>query len=242
MPVKVRVRPPPKDKFIAFRGRMLNALERSALIAVDQVSTRGKDAIRGEMKAAGLGNLGNAIASGSDLQKGRVTRTPFGFRVSSWIYIRGAKNERTTGAIAAYTRGATITPRRSEYLWIATPELGRKFAGGGKYRKRLTPATYRANGLEEKIGPLVFVRGRSAGEALLIVRDISVDRFGRGGSRGARRLPKRGRLGDTRVQKQQIVAFIGIRQTTRNKRLDPVSIIRREVGQFPNMVADFINR
>jgi hypothetical protein len=92
------------------------------------------------------------------------------------------------GAIEAYTEGAEITPKRSPWLWISTDEIPRR---AGRYR--MTPALYRATGLESRIGPLVQIPGRHRGEALLIVRNVTVDRFGRRGK--ARRLPKRGAVG-----------------------------------------------
>lgn len=180
------------------------------------------------MQGAGLGRLGNAIGYGSDLKKsGRVLRfSNGGFRCSGWVFIKGS-NERTEGAVEAYTEGADIRPVRSRFLWIATAEIPKR---AGRYR--MTPARYRAGGFEQRIGPLVEIPGRHSGERLLIVRNVTVDRFNRPGR--ARRLPRRGAIGGNRERREFIVAFVGITNTSRTARVNVNSILSLEQARLPD--------
>lgn len=179
------------------------------------------------MSGAGLGRLGNAIGYGSDLKSGHGVkrRGAEGFSSSGYVFIKG-RNERTVGAIESYTEGAEIRPVRSAWLWISTDEIKRK---AGRYR--MTPARYRSSGLEQRIGPLVQIPGRHRGEALLIVRNVTVDRFGRPGR--ARQLPRRGAIGGSRERKDFIVAFVGIRSTSRVARVDVDQIVSLEQARLP---------
>ena len=55
----------------------IQQMEQAALAATDKAATELKGEIRGTMQAAGLGRLGNAIGSTSDLKKnGQVKRFP----------------------------------------------------------------------------------------------------------------------------------------------------------------------
>ena len=115
----------------AFRQTMMLAqrrIEYAALKATDQAATQAKSRIREAMQSAGLGRLGNAIASTSDLKKGQIKRySGGGFRASGVIYIRSG-SARTRGAIESYTVGADIRPVRSRWLWIATDQIPRVMA------------------------------------------------------------------------------------------------------------------
>lgn len=214
------------NQFDQFRRECIQRMERASLIATDKAARGALADIRTAMADAGLGKLGNAIGGGSDLQKGRgVTRLPGGgYRASGWVYIKGG-SDRTTGAVVAYTEGAEIVPVRSQWLWIATDEIPR-LAG----RKRMTPELYNATGLSSSIGPLVQIQGRHNGEALLIARNVTVDRFGRPGR--AKALSKRG-VGPGREFRDFIVAFVGIRRTSRSARLSPSQIISLQIARLP---------
>lgn len=202
--------------------------ERALSRMVDRIAMQAKNDIRQDMAASGLGRLSGTIGAGSDLRKRRVHRTARGFSVSGWVFVRG-KSDRTLGAIKAYTEGADITPQRSRWLWIATPAIPSRVG-----RFKMTPARYDAAGLDGRIGPLVFVPGRSAAEALLVVKNVTVNRVSGG---GARRRPRRGAIGSTREERDEIVAFVGIRRTSRARRTDPVEIMRRAVAAGPAILA-----
>lgn len=214
-------------QYAEFRRHCIQRLERAALVSSDRAAREGLKGIRAGMQAAGLGRLGNALSYGSDLKKGRGVhrRGAEGFSASGWIFIR-SRSERAEGAITAYTEGAEIAPRRSRWLWIATDEIPRR---AGKFK--MTPARYREHGFESRIGPLEQIPGRHPGEALLIVRSVTVDRFGRRGK--ARRLPRRGGIGGSRERKDFIVAFVGIRRTSRSARVNPTQIISLEQARLP---------
>ncbi|SDA14926.1 hypothetical protein [Sphingomonas sp. NFR15] len=200
-----------------YRRDLGGRLARAAARATDRAAFGARDDIRQEMRSQRLGNLANAIGATSDLKKGKVpSGLGRGFDVAGFVYAR-IKSSRTAGALRAYVDQDTtdIAPVRGKYLWIATSEIPRK-AG----RRRMTPELYRATGLENSIGPLVFIKGRHFGEAFYVVKDTTIQ-LARSGK--ARRLPKRGKVGAGRAR-VGIVAFVGIRRTRRQRRVNPRQI------------------
>ena len=211
------VRGPSSGEFELFRRHASQVYERAALRTVDALARRGKTAIRSGMAGAGLGRLGNAIGSSSDAEKGTIKR--YGrddFAVSAAFFAK-TRNERTLGALEAYTEGAEILPRRGKWLWIATDEIPRLTA-----RERMTPARYIRNGFEQKIGPLQFVRSIN-GNPLLVVQGASVSAVGK--PRSAKSRTKRGALRKGQRAKEFIVAFVGIPRTARAARVNLTEII-----------------
>ncbi|HEY0148662.1 MAG TPA: hypothetical protein VGB70_06620 [Allosphingosinicella sp.] len=187
------------------------------------------------MRSAGLGRLGNALGSGSDQAKnGTVHRRGEAFSASGWVHVR-SKSKRAVGALEAYTEGAEIRPRRGQWLWMATRQISQK-AG----RQKMTPALYRASGLEQRLGPLVQIQ-TSPGEALLIVENVSVDKFGRMG-RKARKIGKTGRLSKGRRRADMIVAFVGIRRTSRAARVTPSTIAATNAAKLPALIAEELRK
>jgi hypothetical protein len=136
-----------------------------------------------------------------------------------------SRSRRSRGAIEAYTGGAEIRPTRGRFLWIATDQIPNR-AG----RFRMTPEGYRANGFEQRIGPLVFVKSVN-GYPLLVVKDSSVSAVGKTGS--ARALTKTGRTRKGYAAKPFIVAFIGVPRTSRQARVDVDSIMRAVTAELP---------
>lgn len=214
--------------FRTFEREAIQRSERAALIATDRAALMAKDTLRQQMRGAGLGRLGNAIGSTSDLKKGgRIKRRGrLGFSASGVVYIRG-RSERTHGAIEAYTEGAEILPVRSRWLWIATDQIPARV---GRYR--MTPSRYRSGGLEERIGPLVEIKGRNSGERLLIVRNVTTSAK----PRSARRLPRRGGVRAGRELQESVVAFVGIRRTSRQARVDARAIISGIQRSMPELL------
>jgi len=210
-------------------------MERAALIATARGANEAKADVRAAMSSAGLGGLGNAIGDRSDLAAGRGVHryAGGGFSASGELYIR-SRSERTRGAIDSYTRGAEITPR-GRWLWIPTDQIPR--IGTGK--KRLTPATWVASGMERRIGPLVFVRSIN-GNPLLVVKNASVALSGK--TRSARALNKNGRAKKGMVERAFIVAFIGIPRTARTARVDVGQILRVTQGQLTNYFYEALGR
>jgi hypothetical protein len=82
---------------------------------------------------------------------------------------------------------------------------------------------------------LEFVTDRhNRRRAYLIVRDVSVDRFGRKGS--ARRLPKRALRGN-RERRTLIVAFILIRATSRVPRVAANAILAANAARLGDLLS-----
>lgn len=209
-------------------------MEAAALLATDAASQVGKRLLRERFRSAGLGRLGNAIDANSDLsRRGNVHRRGAGWSASGTVFVR-SKSERTLGAIAAYTQGAEITPRRGRWLWFQTDELPRVTG-----RFRMTPELYRKNGFETKIGPLVQIKG-PGGNPLLIVRNIGVNAAGK--PRSARSLTKKGLARKGQIRRDFIVAFIGIPRTSRTARVDVIATMREAQQALPPLFLQALER
>ena len=178
---------PSSAPFRELERQIREKAENALLRASHQAGRIATPRIRQAMSGAGLGRLGNAVDATSDLDKGgRLHRSPGSVSASSAVHLK-SRNARTVGAVEAYTQGATILPRSATWLWIPSPELQRRVKGG----KRVTPGNWRSSGLEQRIGSLVKIPGKHAGEALLIVQTVTVRSEGRA---NPRRLPNSGRV------------------------------------------------
>lgn len=217
--IRGEVRIPVASFMAQFERAAIQRFERAALVATDRMARDVLTRTRREMQAAGLGTLGQALGAGSDLQKnGRVHRTGrSGFSASGWVFARSG-SDRSRGALDVYLGEGSkeILPVRSRFLWFATDEISR-LAGKGKNRRRMTPATYRASGMEQRLGPLVRITSGD-GTPLLIVRNVGTNAAGK--ARSARPLKRNGmpRKGD--VAREFIVAFVGIPRTSRMARVN----------------------
>ena len=195
-------------------------VEQAALFASD----RGAAIARSEIKAGLKGRLGGAIGHDSDLKRGRgvYRRADGSSSASGVVFVRGG--DRAKGAVKSATEGGDIIGVKSPWLWIASPDLQKRVGiKGQKGTSRLTPALYNRT-LANRIGPLVKIPGRHAGESLLIVKDVTV-RLADG--RNPRRLPMRGGIRPGRYRVDQFVAFVGILRTSRTAYLDPRAIFKR---------------
>lgn len=222
---------PSRALFRDLEKQIRDKAERALLDASHQAGRTATTRIRQAMTGAGLGRLGNAIDATSDPDKGgRLHRSgAAGVSASSAIHLK-SRSERAIGAVEAYTQGATIRPRSGGWLWIPSPELQRRVKGG----KRVTPANWQASGLEQRIGALVKIPGKHAGEALLIVPAVSVRTSG---AANPRRMPKSGSPRGGRVLRENFVAFIGIRSTSRRARVNPHQIIEGVRAELPALLA-----
>lgn len=208
-------------------------MEAAALIATDQASLRAKSEVRSAMTSARLGRLGNAVDNTSDMQKrGSPKRYPNGgFAASGVLFVR-SQSERTKGALESYTQGAEIRPKSGRYLWFATDEIPRL-----TNKVRMTPELYRKNGFEQKIGPLVQIRGID-GTPLLVARNVGVNAAGK--PRSARSLTKAGRPRKGQRLKEFVVAFIGIPRTSRAARVNVREILTRVQADLPRLFNEAI--
>lgn len=198
--------------------------ERALLTASDRGAGGALTDVRAAMRGAKLGNLGNAVGKTSDLQKGgRVHRAGASVSASGVLFVR-SKSQRTRGAIEAYTEGATIRPVRRRWLWIATDQIPSRVG-----RERMTPELYVRGGLEARIGPLVMIPGRHSNEALYVVRNVTTVWSGRRGSA----LSCKTRVVRSREARDLIVAFVGIRGTSRQARVDIPAIVKANAARIP---------
>lgn len=219
-------RPNYRPAFDQYYRQSEQQMEMAALRATDRGRSIALRTIRQQMQAAGLGRLGNAIGSTSDLARGlSAHRLPGGgFSASGTLFIR-SRSPRTLGTLEAYTQGAEIRPVRSRWLWIPTDEIPRV-----TNRQRMTPELYRRNGFEQKIGPLVEIPNVN-GNPLLVVRNIGVSEAGR--PRSAKSLTKSGRARKGQRLKEFVVAFVGIPRTARAARVNINAILRGVQAQLP---------
>lgn len=209
-------------------------MEAAALIASDRAARVAKTQLRGDMRRARLGRLGQAIGSTSDLEKNnRVYRRGEGFSASGIVFAR-SRSPRTIGALNAYTQGAQISPVKSRYMWIPTDDIPRI-----SQRQRLTPALWRKNGLDKRIGPLVEIKSVD-GDPLLVVQNVGVNAAGR--RRSARSLTLSGRPRKGQIQRSLVVAFIGIPRTSRKARINVKALMRKVQQQIPQYLSDAIER
>lgn len=210
-------------------------LEKSALQMTDRAAAKAKDRIRADMAAAGLGRLGFALGSGSDLKKsGQVHRKGNGWSASGWVAVR-SRSQRTQGAIESYTEGSTILPRRGRYLWFATDDIKRLArvplpnSGGNSYGNvRLEPRLWdRTYG--RTLGPL-FPMKAADGTPLLAIRNATLSIAGK--SRSVKPLSKTGKVPKGQVQQEVIIAFIGIPRTSRKARINVPEIMRKVLSEM----------
>lgn len=225
--ISAKLRRPGLGAFRDYERYAIQRAERAALIATDRASSGGKTGIRSDMAGVGLGRLGFALGSGSDLQKnGRVRRFGnSGFSASGWIYVR-TRSERSLGALKIYSEGGDILPVTGKWEWIATDNVPKRI---GRYRS--TPRRYMQSGLASSVGPLVFIPGRHSGEALLVVKNVTTRTAGRP---NPRRAPRSGRARAGREVQDMIVMFVGIKRTSRAQRFAPRERYREQQAALPS--------
>ncbi len=225
----------PPGGFVDNERRIDQLADELILDFSDMVSRRALTQMRRAMQEANLGNLRFALGQTSDKKKtGRVFVRDGKRSASGIIFIR-SRSQRTIGAIISYTEGAEILPRRGRWLWIPTDEIRRRAGvplprtGEGRSTAtiRVQPRFWARQGLDRKIGKLQFIVSNS-GTPLLIVRDVAVNAAGK--PRSARARLKSGRAPKNFVNQDFIVAFIGIPNTNRGRRISPVDIAIREVS------------
>lgn len=240
--MKFALRTTPAASYRSFRRSLLRDLGKAAAYGADQTAKRGREAIQGAMGASKLGKLARAVRYSSDLKKRRVPgadsngNPTMPWRAGGIIFLTGGSgSDRGQGAFKAYSEGTVITPRAGgRWLAYATKAIPKRV---GRYK--MTPARYVAGGFEQKIGPLVFIPGKSAGEALLIVPSVTMPMVGSG---TARQRSRTGRVPRGRVGHDFIVAFVLIRTTSRAKRFDPIAETAAEWRLIGVRIADYLRR
>lgn len=223
--MKFEFRGPDFKRFVLARAAELKRdRKRAARIVADKQSKAAQRGIQARMRSVGLAKLSYGVRQSSSLKKRSDDRT----REFGVVYAAGhwKVDNRTAGAIEAYSQGVTIRSRYGTYVAYATSALPR-FIGN---RRRMTPRLYQTTGWAARLGPLEF-RPISRDMALLVIKNVTLHaKTGRAKRAG----PGKAR---TRVAVKETVAFVLIRQTRRAQRFDPKSIAGVYARQIPNELA-----
>lgn len=212
---------PDIDALVRAQQKFQRMAERRLLVESDRAAEEGKNEIRDEMSAARLGRLGNALGHTSDLKLGKGVHRSGGVTTASGIIFVRSGSERTRGTIDAYTQGATIRGKNGGWMWIPSDDLAAR--AGGRRGRKMTPALYNRFGFDKKLGPLVRIQGATG--PLLIVKNVSINAAGK--SRSAKSLTKKGLARKGQVAVDYIVAFTGIKETSRQARVNPRAVASR---------------
>lgn len=200
---------------------------RIAHFATDRATTFAKDLTRQRIQGAGLGRLANAVGSTSSLKRRRTGND------NAWgaVFARGKAESRGNQALLAYSEGATIYPRGGrKWLAFATNAVPKR---AGRYK--MTPARYRAAGLESTLGKLNFVPGRGGRVAYLVARKVVTSK------RTGRILRQQGgRASRGSDNKDSVIAFILIRFTRRGQRFNQKQIMEQAIATVPRFAGEFV--
>lgn len=218
--IGVSVRPD-IDALSRAQQKFMRFAERRLLVESDRAAEEAKNEIRDEMSGAQLGRLGNAIAHTSDLKLGKGVHRSGGVTTASGIVYVRSRSERTQGAIDIYTRGGVIAAKGGGWMWIPSDQLAAR--AGGRRGKKMTPALFYKFGLDKKLGPLVRIQGDEG--PLLIIKNVGINAAGK--SRSAKSLKKNGEARKGQIRLDFIVAFTGIKSTSRRARVNPRVIASR---------------
>lgn len=211
----------PKEKMSKI---VMDDLKAAAHYAADKGIMAALVTTRAKIKGAGLGRLENAVAATSSLKKRQTTGRAWGA-----LFARGDPDWRGNQAISIYSAGGTIAPvGQNQWLWIATRNIPSR-AG----RQRMTPALYRAHGLEGSLGKLTFLQLSSNRAVYLIRKKVTVSR------RTGRAKPFGGRVPRGSDLKKQVVAFVGIKVTHRAQRFDQEAIMRAEQARLGTYIEEY---
>lgn len=215
----------------SYRRFSIQRFENAALRSTDRAATDLKGDLRQAFAGAGLGRLGMAFGTFSFLKSGRkVMRSGSnGFFAGARVIVR-TRSERTQGALQIYSDGGDIAPVKGKWLWIPSKDMQRLVGKRGN-RRRTTPELYMKSGLASSIGPLVFVPGRHSGEALLVVKNVTIRSAGKA---NPRRMPRSGRPRPGREARDFVVMFVGIKRTSRAARVDPYGLAARRRARLPH--------
>lgn len=193
--------------------------------ATDKAARHAQVHLQRKIRAVGLGRLGGAVGMSSALKK----KDPGLWAV---IYARGRTNDDSRGASAleAYSQGTIIRARNGTWMAYQTNVIPRT-TGAGRSRRRMTPARYKANGWEARLGELKF-RPINRSMALLVAKKVTISpRTGLARRAG----PGRTR---TRIARDEVVVFILIKVTRRAKRFDEKEIVGQHARDVPRFIQD----
>jgi hypothetical protein len=203
--------------------RYRRQLRRAEIRATHRASKEAQVAVQEKIRSVGLGKLYKAVGQTSTQAQGDNGADPYGV-----IFAKGGDESSGGGTLESYSRGSVIRPLPGG-TWLAIPTAAvPKYISIGGARRRLTPELYLQSGLMSSIGILEF-RPLGPDKAIWVIRRVSVSpKTGRAKALG----PGRTR---TRIVQKEIIAFIGIRVTTRAQRFDHVATVGfygRRVPQY----------
>lgn len=194
----------------------ITVTERATQSAVKKETASLKDALRGDVRSAGLGNrLANTWRSKAYPEGGKVSANAVG-----WVW------SKAPDIIEAYDRGVTI--KGKEGFWLAIPT---KNVPKGRRGKRLTPD----NWPNERLGRLRFVY-RSASLCFLVVDEVRASYSKTGALRGYRKASKSilaGKLRDRRHAAKTKIMFILKPMVKVRKVLNVKKYAEAAVGKLP---------
>lgn len=205
--------------------RIKRDVRRAGFEVTDLIAQKAHAHIQAKMRSVGLGKLNRAVGWTSAKRKGQTSGNPYGA-----IFAKGGDDTLAGGALEIYSRGGSIYPQNGKWLAFPTEAVPRLVSSGGK-RRRLTPALWKAAGLDQKIGKLNFIQIR-ANMALLVVRKVSLSAK-TGQAKALGKNAPRTRI----VAKGNTVVFILIRNTSRAKRFDKDEIVQFYLNRMPDYLA-----
>lgn len=185
--------------------------------AVRKVARKIEKDLEAATAQAGLGKLSRAWAS-------KVYPEKPSLGAAAIVYAKG--EDRTNGALWAYTQGATIAPKFGKYLWIPTDAVIKR--GGAK----IGPRDFEEAGI-----PLRFVPPMPGRPYPLLV----AENFMAGRRAGTWRAATPGRI--KRAAKDgrglaTVVMFIGARDVKVAKRFDFDRTVEGAVRDLPNLIVE----
>ena len=201
-------------------------LQRAKVIATDRAARDARDAVAQTIRSVGLGRLGNAVGFTSSKRQGGNSADPYGA-----IYAKGGDESLAGGALESYTRGATIRANNRQWLAYPTGAIPNKV---GRYRT--TPILYSLSKSYGSIGGLVF-KPIKPDLALLVIKKVTLSPKN-GRARKAGKNPSK-----TRVNADEVVAFVLIRITRRAARFDKdatVFLVAKRVPEYLQAALDQI--
>lgn len=207
-------------------------LRTATISATDRASKDAQRDLQARIRAVGLGRLGGAVGQTSMKREGyeKSNWKPFGV-----IFARGGDESLGGGALESYSRGSRITPQGgNQWLWIPQAAIPRYVSMGGR-RFRTTPQLYNHSNLVSSIGKLEF-KPIGGNRALLVIRKASVNiRTGRA------RSPIK-RKSSVSTNEKDVIAFVGIKRTSRIKRFDKDDVVKPRAQRMPIYIQEELAR
>lgn len=194
----------------------LSVSERASKIAVTAETTSLKNALREDIKRAGLGErLSKTWQSKVYPEGGKVSMDASGFIYSKAAHI-----------IGAYDKGAVIRARNARYMAVPLPEAQKFFAFGGR-RRRITPEMF-----EKKFGyKLRFVK-RPGKNPILVADGMRQSKSGTMARIRANKATKNHGVRSNLSRRATIPLFVLIPQVTIKKRLDVKKHADQSIGKL----------